>query len=356
VQFEIPDADAETATSEDSNEAVQNMPEEPDSEGFLQKDPMKPQIQRLFEASDLDHFLKVMLDPWLQVSRTPTPSPRIKATCGGGDAGAGSGRLNDDGGNATVTEVTSASSNIQLFLCYLSSLFLALRSGGKPGKEDLPFWPQDASSLGIPQTLQLPKRTLQLNILDSYDTLRLATRLLLMTVGHRSAKSVPWEVPSMQELSVCAHVGILYTLRRKDLNERTLKFSIVAIFQIGSSLLTLEDAGISTGWPVRLVEALVNRTEAEPHLLVPHCKLVVEAYRKGRESLGGEEFHPGTKNKALVLPGGCAACPPRNVPYGPEPKIKRWNLYSSTFGSVWSGVCRIRNCEIPMKLKEGPSQ
>ena len=44
------------------------------------------------------------------------------------------------------------------------------------GKEDLPFWPQDGSSLGIPQALQLPKRTLQLNVLDSYDSLRLATR------------------------------------------------------------------------------------------------------------------------------------------------------------------------------------
>ena len=62
-------------------------------------------------------------------------------------------------------------------------------------------------------------------------------------------RSVPWEAPAMQELSVCAHVrhplamlanclsfdvrqvGLLYTLRRKDLNDRTLKFLIVAIFQ-----------------------------------------------------------------------------------------------------------------------------
>ena len=43
------------------------------------------------------------------------------------------------------------------------------------------------------------------------------------------------------------------------------------------------------GWPVRLIEAswigarslsmkaLVLRTDAEPHLLIPHCKLIVEA-------------------------------------------------------------------------------
>lgn len=30
------------------------------------------------------------------------------------------------------------------------------------------------------------------------------------------------------------------------------------------------------GWPVRLIEALVQRTDAEPHLLIPHCKLIVE--------------------------------------------------------------------------------
>eukprot|EP00435_Cladocopium_sp_Y103_P059122 s9_g21.t1 len=335
---EVPEADAETetATSEDSNEAVQNMPEEPDSEGFLQKDPMKPQIQRLFEASDLDHFLKVMLDPWLQVSRTPTPSPRIKATCGGGDAGAGSGRLSDDGGPARVTEVTSASSSIQLFLCYLSSLFLALRSGARlaPGKEDLPFWPQDASSLGIPQALQLPKRTLQLNVLDSYDTLRLATRLLLMTVGH--AKCVPWEAPAMQELSVCAHVGILYTLRRKDLNERTLKFSIVAIFQIASSLLTLEDAGISSGWPVRLIEALVNRTEAEPHLLVPHCKLLVEAVRSFIQASSGRLESPELWRAIFQLLLRCVPTSQRALwPGAKDKEVESLQLYLWQYGLVW---------------------
>eukprot|EP00434_Breviolum_minutum_P022520 symbB.v1.2.019869.t2/scaffold1647.1/size107771/5 len=212
------------------------------------------------------------IDSRLVVCRTPTPSPKIKTTCGGGDAGAGSVRLDDAGPE------TASSSSIQLFLCYLSSLFLALRSGGtKPGKEELPFWPGDASSLGMPQALQLPKRTLQLNVLDSYDTLRLATRLLLVTVGQ--GRRAVWEAPSMLELSVCAHVGLFSTLRRKDLSERTLKFIIVAIFQIGTALLTLEDVGISSGWPVRLIEALVQRAEAEAHLLVPHCKLIVEAVR-----------------------------------------------------------------------------
>eukprot|EP00434_Breviolum_minutum_P022517 symbB.v1.2.019867.t3/scaffold1647.1/size107771/3 len=63
-EVESDPVDADTVTSEDSNEAVQDMPEDVDSEGFLQKDPLKPQIQHVFEASDLDVFFKVMLEPW----------------------------------------------------------------------------------------------------------------------------------------------------------------------------------------------------------------------------------------------------------------------------------------------------
>ena len=103
----------------------------------------------------------------------------------------------------------------------------------------------------IPQMLQLPKRTLQLNVLDGYDTLRLAMRLLLATVGHRPMA----DAVAMQELSVCAHVGLLYTLRRKDLTERTLKLSIVATFQIAAALQRLPDGGqelgLSASWPWR---------------------------------------------------------------------------------------------------------
>ena len=51
--------------------------------------------------------------------------------------------------------------------------------------------------------LQLPKRTLQLNVLDGYDTLRLAMRLLLATVGRRPLA----DGKAMQELSVCAHAA-----------------------------------------------------------------------------------------------------------------------------------------------------
>ena len=54
-------------------------------------------------------------------------------------------------------------------------------------------------------------------------------------------------------------------------------------------------------------QALVNRTEAEPHLLVPHCKLVVEAYRKGRESLGPFflPFQGGIYNDNIYISSIC---------------------------------------------------
>eukprot|EP00913_Durusdinium_trenchii_P025590 g24018.t1 len=114
---------------------------------------------------------------------------------------------------------------------------------------------------------------------------------------------VSWEAPSMQELSVCAHVGLACVLRRKDLSERALKFGIVAIFQIGAALLTLEDGGISSGWPVRLIEALLQRTESEPHLLIPHCKLIVEAVRNFIQACGVLEMPELWRAIFQLLPG-----------------------------------------------------
>ncbi|CAJ1437956.1 unnamed protein product, partial [Effrenium voratum] len=62
----------------------------------------------------------------------------------------------------------------------------------------------------------------------------------LLMAAPEANGSVRWEAPAMQDLSVCAHVGLLYTLRRKDLSERTLKLCIVAVFQ-ASAFLQLED-------------------------------------------------------------------------------------------------------------------
>lgn len=44
----VPNGEVSDTTSEASQDS--NEVEEPDSEGFLQKDPLQPQIQRVFEA------------------------------------------------------------------------------------------------------------------------------------------------------------------------------------------------------------------------------------------------------------------------------------------------------------------
>ena len=57
----------------------------------------------------------------------------------------------------------------------------------------------------IPQALQLPKRTLQLNVLDSYDTLRLATRFIGAPggIGCRVMESEEWRGMEKSLLFFC---------------------------------------------------------------------------------------------------------------------------------------------------------
>ncbi|CAE7228164.1 GBF1, partial [Symbiodinium natans] len=264
--------------------AVPEKLEEEMSEGSLQGDPLQPQIAQAFQASELELLLKALVMPWREASQASIPSPR-QDSGGGGDAGAGGSEhagVGDDGFQAS-------SATAQLFLSYLSALFLALRSGvssaAKSGKDqDLPVWaePPSMPNIAAPQALLLPRRSLSLNVLDGYDTLKVALRLLLATVGQQEASQKLMEVPAVQELSICTHVGLYHTIRRRDLSERTLKLTIAAIFQVGATFLTLTADGgpvVSAGWPVRLIEALLARSDAEPQLLVPSARLCVEAVR-----------------------------------------------------------------------------
>eukprot|EP00931_Biecheleriopsis_adriatica_P059142 TRINITY_DN35341_c0_g1_i1.p1 TRINITY_DN35341_c0_g1~~TRINITY_DN35341_c0_g1_i1.p1 ORF type:complete len:1704 (-),score=334.25 TRINITY_DN35341_c0_g1_i1:44-5104(-) len=297
-------SDTDTSNSALEPEQVDVLREA--AESSLQNDPLRSQIQQAFQACELETLLRAFVVPWRpQGARLPGASPLASPRSdlsspgeGGGDAGAGSClRASDNerqpSGRVMVMESTQASAGaIQLYLCYLSSLFLALKAGAsgstsKPGKDqDLPWWPEPPAlpSIGAPQPLQLPKRSLALNVLDGFETLRLALRLLSSTVGQlRHVKAAPaWDLASMHELAVCTHVGLFHTLRRQDLSERTLRLGLTGLFQVGATLLTLEtDQGpaVSLGWPVRLIEVLTKRCDAEPQLLVPMARLCVEAVR-----------------------------------------------------------------------------
>lgn len=211
-------------------------------------DPMRAQVEAVFEECQFGDLLRTWVSPWA--------------------SGAGLG------GETSRT-----------FLGYVASLFLALRIAGvrHAKDQDVPWWPEEESrpEVVVAQALQLPKRTLALNIQDGYDTLRLAFRLVQCTVGQAGGE-VPWDLCSMQEFAVCVHVGLFHTLRRTDLCERTLQMGIVSIFQIAPMLYKLNAPGrqvASTGWPVRLIELLVRRTANEPQLLVPVAKLCVESVR-----------------------------------------------------------------------------
>ncbi|OLP84330.1 Rhomboid-like protease 3 [Symbiodinium microadriaticum] len=243
----------------------------------------------------------INLSPLPEASQASVLSPRLESG-GGGDAGAGGSQRSGAGADG----FQASSATAQLFLGYLSALFIALRSGvssAKPGKDqDLPLWaePPPMPSVAAPQSLVLPRRSLSLNVLDGYDTLKLALRLLLSTVGQREAASSSrrlLEVSTIQELSICTHVGLYHTIRRRDLSERTLKLTITAIFQVGTAFLSLEadDGGpvVSIGWPVRLIEALLARSDAEPQLLVPNSRLCMEAVRN---------FVVETSHRSLALP------------------------------------------------------
>ncbi|CAE8608170.1 unnamed protein product, partial [Polarella glacialis] len=87
--------------------------------------------------------------------------------------------------------------------------------------------------------------------------------------------------------------------------ERSLRMCIAGLFQAATALLTLESSDgpaisllspvISLGWPVRLIEVLVRRSETEPQLLVPAARLCLEAVR----SFVTEMAHRG---RSLELP------------------------------------------------------
>lgn len=239
--------------------------------------PLLPQIELAFEVSSLAAFLRALVAKWQQ----PQPSEVLElvSACG----------RSPEAAEAASAEVTAAS--LRLCLGYLSSLFLSFRSGtgsaaSRVAKEqDLPCWPEPPAwpSIGAPQPLQLPKRALALNVMDGYETLRISLRLLLATLGKVGpAVQLPLDVAAVQELSVCTHVGLFHTLRRSDLGERTLRLGIISTFQAATIFLTAEMEGgpvVSLGWPIKLLEVLVKRQEAEPQFLVPVARLNLEAIR-----------------------------------------------------------------------------
>eukprot|EP00929_Paragymnodinium_shiwhaense_P086749 TRINITY_DN47198_c0_g1_i2.p1 TRINITY_DN47198_c0_g1~~TRINITY_DN47198_c0_g1_i2.p1 ORF type:complete len:1955 (+),score=517.24 TRINITY_DN47198_c0_g1_i2:173-6037(+) len=232
-----------------------------------QDDPLRPQVERALEVCQLDVLLKALVAPWKQ--------PTQEAGMPGPDS----------------------------LLSFLSPLFLALRTAATrvPKDQDMPWWPEVESrpEMGAPQALQLPKRALALNVMDGYETLRLALRVALAAIWQvelqsrqeagagaspASAQRRPplWEPSTMQEFCICAHVGLFHTLRRADLSERTLRQGIICTFRLGAMLLAArgpQGPVVTVGWPTRLLEVLVRRCETEPQLLVPVAQLCLEAMR-----------------------------------------------------------------------------
>jgi len=256
-----PDHAAEEADKVETEQSPSSSPPEghPD-ETSLQNDPLRSQIEKTFEACGLDTFIHSLVS-----LRAEAPAPKHPTQPVGADTATASHAL----------------------LSYLSSIFVALRGSSKVTKDmDLPFFfDQDLMpEIAAPQPLQLPKRALPLNVLDGYETLRFAMRLTLCIVCQTCRDGVvsPQDVAAMQELSVSIHVGLFHTMRRTDLCERTLRIGIVCIFQIASALLALRSVQgpvVSLGWPIGLIDVLINRSESEPQLLVTVAKLCLGSVR-----------------------------------------------------------------------------
>eukprot|EP00927_Polykrikos_kofoidii_P038382 TRINITY_DN32726_c0_g1_i1.p1 TRINITY_DN32726_c0_g1~~TRINITY_DN32726_c0_g1_i1.p1 ORF type:complete len:1891 (-),score=425.18 TRINITY_DN32726_c0_g1_i1:280-5952(-) len=252
-------------------------------------DPLRPQVEQALEVSGLDVFLKTLAEPW----RNPPSSEAKFIVADGLETCRSDGSAGLTGGHVAPPEA---------LLGFLSALLLALRTpqtNNKVGKDqDMPWWPEDETrpEMGPPQALQVPKRALALNVLDGYGTLRLVLRMSMGTIWYAelrrrqdivedvdTASKPLWDPSAIQEFCVCAHVGLFHTLRRPDLMERALRIGIVCVFQLGAALLSLRNPLglplVSIGWPARLLEVLVRRSESEPQLLVPVAKLCLESVR-----------------------------------------------------------------------------
>jgi len=239
-------------------ERMASAPSDGYPEASLLNDPLRPQIETAFEACELDAFMQALLESW-------------------------------ESKDKETADEAQAHGVLQTALSYLSSLFLALRVPGAPKvakDQDLPWWPTPPADveMATPQPLLLPKRALPLNPWDGYEALRLAMRITMSTFGNNpESRTLPlWAAPAVQELCVCAHVGLFHTLRRTDLCERTLRMSILTLFQVAAVFLSFtSERGpvVSVGWPTRLIEVLVRRTDTEPQLLIPVSRLVMEAVR-----------------------------------------------------------------------------
>jgi hypothetical protein len=276
---EIPQEEQSTqATSESSSEihpaldgvtglsiSPESSPEPsnclPDDISAQLESPLWPQIEKTFEGSGLDTFVSSLLNLWRSENGDVAASHLGPETSGARHA----------------------------CLSFVSSLFLTLRVTGqsKANKDqDVPLWLEDDCKLDIavPSTLQLPKRALSLNVFDGFETVRLGLRLVHCTLGTKSQNVCVSQADfaPLQELSVCIHMGLCHTLRRNDLSERTLRVCVISIFQIAIALLPLRSERrpvVSLGWPIRLIEILVQRTKGEPQLLVTVARLSSEMVR-----------------------------------------------------------------------------
>ncbi|CAK0790316.1 unnamed protein product, partial [Prorocentrum cordatum] len=117
---------------------------------------------------------------------------------------------------------------------------------------------------------------------DGYETLRLALRLTASTLGQRQPPgAVVWRLG--RRSSVFVLTSVCFT-RYDDLTCASAPSGggAAAAPQVATALLVLrspEGPVVSVGWPVRLLEVLLRRAEAEPHLLVPVCRLCLESVR-----------------------------------------------------------------------------